>query len=225
MLTPGGSDSGCNCPDRTPSPGPSTFRIGLSMDHLMSPGHQRQHLCTKVGHSWPHSCHEPPWTTSPVLQRFISLRCSAFACQHLRRSLSVEIFIYIYFFFVIFLSVVILALEIIGNMFCRLCWIDFNAGEAMVECAGPCGSCFHRNCVDCVTGDVAHILATGGGYYSGLEWYCRTCRQLYRLQVYFEVAISEERFQLTDLLVLGFTANSRLAARKLSFLIEFVACV
>jgi len=115
--------------------------------------------------------------------------------------------------------------ENIGNMFCRLCWIDFNVDEAAVECAGPCGSRFHRDCVD-VTGDVAQqLLATDGGYlHSGLEWYCRTCRQLYRLQVYFEVAISEAptSHRSRDL---GFTAHSRLAARKLYSLIEFVACV
>ncbi|KPU75189.1 uncharacterized protein Dana_GF27962 [Drosophila ananassae] len=71
-------------------------------------------------------------------------------------------------------------------MFCRRCWIDFRAGEhPPVECSGPCGRRFHHRCV-LVPGEVARVLR--GQDSGGLEWYCHNCRQLYRLQLYFEVA-------------------------------------
>lgn len=37
---------------------------------------------------------------------------------------------------------------------------------------------------------------SGSSSGSGMEWYCHNCRQLYRLQLYFEVAISETCSQL-----------------------------
>jgi len=63
MLTPPDSDIGCtNRPiararhhRRVLPPAELAFQL-----HIMAPGHHRQHLCTKVGHSCPFI----PWTTS-----------------------------------------------------------------------------------------------------------------------------------------------------------------
>lgn len=84
-------------------------------------------------------------------------------------------------------------------MFCRRCWIDFTTGEDYVVCCGPCAWPYHATCAR-VPRDLARELrrneskgrGTGGSSdnFAGMEWYCRNCRQLYRLQLYFEVAIT-----------------------------------
>jgi len=71
MLTPPDSDIGCtNRPiararhhRRVLPPAELAFQL-----HIMAPGHHRQHLCTKVGHSCPFI----PWTrrADPVLHRW-----------------------------------------------------------------------------------------------------------------------------------------------------------
>lgn len=108
--------------------------------------------------------------------------------------------------------------KIISSMFCRRCWIDFTAGEDYVVCAGPCAWPYHATCA-AVPRELARELrrnsannfannfarsagagieassgsgsSSSSGFGSGMEWYCRNCRQLYRLQLYFEVATSE----------------------------------
>lgn len=67
-------------------------------------------------------------------------------------------------------------------MFCRRCWLDFKTNEHFIQCSGPCGWYFHNRCVD-LPDAVAHEMLAN----QELEWYCFHCRQLYRLQLYFEV--------------------------------------
>ncbi|ALC49203.1 CG43921 [Drosophila busckii] len=82
-------------------------------------------------------------------------------------------------------------------MFCRRCWIDFTASENYVVCAGPCAWPYHATCAN-LSRDMARELATSSSSdfattsSAGLEWYCRNCRQLYRLQLYFEIAICDD---------------------------------
>lgn len=80
--------------------------------------------------------------------------------------------------------------QIISNMFCRRCWIDFTTGEDYIVCSGPCAWPYHATCAR-VPRDLARELRrSSSGNFAGMEWYCRNCRQLYRLQLYFEVAIT-----------------------------------
>lgn len=84
--------------------------------------------------------------------------------------------------------------QIISNMFCRRCWIDFTTGEDYIVCSGPCAWPYHATCAR-VPRDLARELrrtsdASSSSNFASMEWYCRNCRQLYRLQLYFEVAIT-----------------------------------
>lgn len=128
-----------------------------------------------------------------------------------------------YFFRVISLSVVVSSgdkkkVEIISNMFCRRCRrIDFSLDEPMVACSCRCGGCFcHSRCR-------RRRRRIDVPWESVLEWRCRRCRQLYRLQLCFEVASSQ-----MQVLGLGNLRRIRLAASRKTFTdspIEFcVAC-
>uniref|UniRef100_A0A1A9WZD4 PHD-type domain-containing protein n=1 Tax=Glossina brevipalpis TaxID=37001 RepID=A0A1A9WZD4_9MUSC len=69
-------------------------------------------------------------------------------------------------------------------MFCRRCWLDFKSNDLYVKCSGPCNWSYHPQCVDLdatVTRELFH-----NPY---MEWYCFNCRQLYRLQLYFELKL------------------------------------
>ncbi|XP_037808719.1 uncharacterized protein LOC119601671 isoform X2 [Lucilia sericata] len=72
-------------------------------------------------------------------------------------------------------------------MFCRRCWLDFKPNEHFIQCSGPCAWYFHNRCVD-LPDAVAHEMLAN----QELEWYCCHCRQLYRLQLYFEIAICDD---------------------------------
>lgn len=67
-------------------------------------------------------------------------------------------------------------------MFCRRCWLDFKPNDYLIQCSGPCAWFFHNHCVDLPDAVAREMVAN-----QELEWYCQHCRQLYRLQLYFEV--------------------------------------
>ncbi|XP_075157487.1 SH2 domain-containing adapter heavyweight [Haematobia irritans] len=72
-------------------------------------------------------------------------------------------------------------------MFCRRCWLDFKPKDTTIQCSGPCAWFYHPQCVQ-VPLEVAREKQNN----SELEWYCWQCRQLYRLQLYFEIAICDD---------------------------------
>ncbi|XP_061400814.1 probable serine/threonine-protein kinase DDB_G0282963 [Musca vetustissima] len=72
-------------------------------------------------------------------------------------------------------------------MFCRRCWLDFKPKDSYIQCSGPCAWFYHNRCVQ-MPDEVARQML----HNKELEWYCWQCRQLYRLQLYFEIAICDD---------------------------------
>ncbi|XP_067635369.1 serine-rich adhesin for platelets isoform X2 [Eurosta solidaginis] len=72
-------------------------------------------------------------------------------------------------------------------MFCRRCWIDFSSYELTVQCSGPCNRLFHDKCIGVSTATIRELQTK-----PEFEWYCTECRELYRLQLYFEIAICDD---------------------------------
>ncbi|XP_020717220.1 uncharacterized protein LOC101454022 isoform X2 [Ceratitis capitata] len=72
-------------------------------------------------------------------------------------------------------------------MFCRRCWLDFSSHELTVQCSGPCARQFHHKCIGLSAGTSRDVQER-----SEIEWYCADCRELYRLQLYFEIAICDD---------------------------------
>uniref|UniRef100_A0A1I8MI17 SH2 domain-containing adapter protein D n=1 Tax=Musca domestica TaxID=7370 RepID=A0A1I8MI17_MUSDO len=72
-------------------------------------------------------------------------------------------------------------------MFCRRCWLDFKPKDSFIQCSGPCAWFYHNRCLQ-MPDEVARQMS----HNKELEWYCWQCRQLYRLQLYFEIAICDD---------------------------------